>query len=214
MTQKILEKFNSVPCFSKQNLKLFQDNSDYSFDKNIQNWLARGTIKQLKKGLYVSERYVLAEKDITAYSEFIASKLVYPSYLSCEYVLQKYSLLTEAVYAITSVTSKTTRTIKNFLSPFVYYNLKEDLLIGFTELVYKNNKYWQATKAKAFFDYIYLRKNNFADFSQAELLELRINTDEFSKDDLREFKKYIQLSNDAKMRSFFIGFQKLCLSKN
>ncbi|MEK9165276.1 MAG: hypothetical protein AAB525_00235 [Patescibacteria group bacterium] len=214
MTQKILEKFNTLPCFSKQNLKLSQDNSNYSFDKNIQNWLARGIIKQLKNGLYVSERYILAEKDITAYSEFIASKLVYPSYLSCEYVLQKYNLLTEAIYTITSVTSKTTRTIKNFLAKFSYYNLKKELITGFMEFSYKNNKYWQATKAKALFDYIYLRKNNFFNFSLAELSELRLNTDEFSKNDLRELKKYIQLSNDVKMQKFFTNFQKLCLSKS
>ena len=79
----------------------------------------------MKNGLYVTEKYILLQKDISPYAEFVASKLVYPSYLSCEYVLQKYNILTEAVYTITSIIAKTTRKIENFLGSFKYYNLKK-----------------------------------------------------------------------------------------
>lgn len=197
MKKQILEKLDSLPCFSKKNLKLFQDNSDFSFDKNIQNWLKKGLIKKLKNGLYVTKNYFLNQKNKTDYVEFIAGKLVYPSYLSCEYVLQKYNILTEAIYTITSITTKTTRSIENFLGNFKYYNLKPELFIGFD----KKSNYFQASKAKALFDYIYLKKNNIKNIE-----DLRLNTDEINKQDWLEFKKYIKISKDSKM-------QKLCLNK-
>lgn len=197
MKKEILEKLNNLPCFSKANLKLFQDNSDFSFDKNIQNWLKKGLIKKLKNGLYVTKNYFLKQKSKTIYAEFTASKLVYPSYLSCEYILQKYNILTEAIYTITSITTKTTRSIENFLGSFKYYNLKPELFIGFE----RKNKYFQATKAKALFDYIYLKKNNIKNMQ-----DLRLNTDEINQADKQEFQKYIKLSKDSKM-------QKLCLNK-
>ena len=92
MKEEILKKFEELPYFTKANLKLFQDNSDFSFDKNIQNWLKKGLIKKLKNGLYVLGKYFLKEKEPTLYQEFIANKLVFPSYLSGEYVLQKNNI--------------------------------------------------------------------------------------------------------------------------
>jgi len=214
MQQKILEQLNTLPYFSKKNLRLFQNNSDFSFDKNIQNWLKKGLIKKLKNGLYVTEKYLLSEDDKAGYAEFIASKLVFPSYLSNEYVLQKYSILTEAIYVITSISLKTTRNIENFLGAFLYRNIKKELFTGLEQKQYRNNVYFQATKAKALFDYIYFRKDNFIDFSTKELEELRFNTDEITKKDLKEFKIYLKLAQNSKMRLFFDQFQKICWSRN
>jgi hypothetical protein len=54
-----------------------------------------------------------------------------PSYLRLEYVLQKYSILSESVFAFTSITVKTGRTYRNDLGDFVYRNIKKDLFSGF-----------------------------------------------------------------------------------
>jgi predicted transcriptional regulator of viral defense system len=203
MKEEILEKFEESPYFTKTNLKLFQDNSDFSFDKNIQNWLKKGLIKKLKNGLYCTEKYFLKEKEPTLYQEFIANKLVFPSYLSGEYVLQKDNILTEAIYSITSVTIKSTRNYENFLATFRYYNIKKELFLGFQEINFGKNKILIATRAKALFDFIYLKKNNFQEFSQKEIEEIRLNLDEIKKEDLKEFKKYIDLSKDKKMLNFY-----------
>ena len=40
------------------------------------------------------------------YAEYMANRLRLPSYLSLEYVLAKEGLIPEAVYALTSITSK------------------------------------------------------------------------------------------------------------
>jgi predicted transcriptional regulator of viral defense system len=203
MKEEILEKFEESPYFTKTNLKLFQNNSDFSFDKNIQNWLKKGLIKKLKNGLYCTEKYFLKEKEPTLYQEFIANKLVFPSYLSGEYVLQKDNILTEAIYSITSVTIKSTRNYENFLATFRYYNIKKELFLGFQEINFGKNKILIATRAKALFDFIYLKKNNFQEFSQKEIEEIRLNLDEIKKEDLKEFKKYIDLSKDKKMLNFY-----------
>ncbi len=203
MKEEILKQFERLPCFTKTNLRLFQDNSNFSFDKNIQNWLKRGIIKKLKNGLYVTEKYLLKEKESDLYQEFIANKFVYPSYLSGEYVLQKYNILTEAIYGITSVTAKSTRNYENFLAVFRYYNIKKELFLGWQEIDFRKNKILIATKAKALFDFIYLKKDAFQGFSQKEIEELRLNLDEMKTGDLKELKKYIDLSKNKKMFNFY-----------
>lgn len=210
MKAEILKQFEELPYFSKANLRLFQDNSDFSFDKNIQNWLKKGLIKKLKNGLYVTEKYFLQEKESGLYQEFIANKLVYPSYLSAEYVLQKYNILTEAVYSFTSITTKGTRSYENFLGTFRYYNLKKELFLGFQEVNFKKNKILTASLAKSLFDFCYFKKDNFQEFSQEEIEELRLNLDEIKKEDLKELKRYIDLAKDKKMFNFYKNLQKLC----
>ncbi|MBU2578530.1 hypothetical protein KKA09_00160 [Patescibacteria group bacterium] len=203
MKIEIFKKFEELPCFTKANLRLFQDNSDFSFDKNIQNWIKKGLIKKLKNGLYVTEKYILKEKEPTLYQEFIANKLLRPSYLSGEYVLQKYNILTEAIYGLTSITSKTTRGFENFFGVFRYYNLKKELFLGFKEINFGKFKILIASKAKSLFDFVYLKKNNFQEFSTKEIEEMRLNLDEINKKDLEELLKYINLSKNKKMFNFY-----------
>lgn len=210
MKKEILKQFENQPYFTKTNLRLFQDNSNFSFDKNIQGWIKKDLIKKLKNGLYVTEKYILKEKELTLYQEFMANKLLYPSYLSGEYVLQKYNILTEAVYSLTSITTKTTRCFENFLNVFRYYNLKKELFLGFNEIDYGKFKILIASKAKALFDFIYLKKNNFQEFSLKEIEEMRLNLDEINKNDLEEFGKYANLSKDEKIFNFCKNLKKLC----
>lgn len=86
--------------------------------------------------------------------------------------------------------------------------MKKELFCGFEQKVYNNNIYLEALKAKALFDYIYLRKNNFINFSMQELLDMRLKTDEITKKDLKELEKYVKLSQNYKMKIFYanLGF--------
>lgn len=209
MKQNLLEKLENLPYFSKGNLKLFQDNSDFSFDKNIQSWYKKKLIKKLKNGLYVTDRYISKQPELTMYKELIANTLVYPSYLSCEYVLQKHNLLTEATYTTTSITIKSTRVIENFLGTFHYGNLKKELFIGFQEIKYQKSTISIATKAKALFDFLYLKKQHFKNFSIQEINDLRLNLDELKKTDIMELKKYIQISGNTKLAKFYQNLKAL-----
>lgn len=200
MKEDIFKLFDETPCFTKQNLKLCFKGSDFSFNEKIKRALKNERILELKRGLYTTNLYYLKENDKSGFKEFVASKLRFPSYLSLEYVLTKYNLLTEATYPLTSITLKTTRTYQNFLGSYQYSNIKKDLYFGFEECSFGSNKYFIADKSKALFDFFYLKKN-LGNLKKEILENLRINWDNFSKSDFNLFKNYVLRSNSKKMEN-------------
>ncbi|MFH2062029.1 MAG: hypothetical protein ABIJ43_03520 [Candidatus Beckwithbacteria bacterium] len=197
---KNLDKLNSASYFSKNTLQqtvLVSDNTLYS---NIKRWLKQGRIIQLKRGLYVTSNYYTQTLKKEAYQEFIANKLKTPSYLSLEYVLQKYSLLTETVYAFTSITLKKPNTYKNKLGLFVYSNINKELFTGYKIINKDGFKIKEASKAKALFDFFYLRLLKVKNINKELLESFRLNLDEFSKNDQIEFMNYVDLSKIDKLK--------------
>jgi len=198
MKRDIFTPFEAIPCFTKQNLKVYFKGSDFALDERIKRALKKERIFMLKKGLYVTNIYYLKEVDKTGFKEFIASKLRFPSYLSLEYVLGKYNFLSEATYPLTSITTKVPRTYHNFLGTYKYSNIKEQLYFGFNEVSFYQNKYFIATKAKALFDFLYL-KNNLGNIEREILEDMRFNWDVFSKEDFELFKRYVSNAKSKKM---------------
>ena len=153
-----------------------------------------GYLKVLKKGLYVSAPfYEKTEKEL--YAEYMANRLRLPSYLSLEYVLAKEGLIPEAVYVLTSITSKTSRNFTNFMANYSYKNVKTKLFLTI-ELKSGGKKIYLASKAKALFDYFYLTK--MIDFDR-EILDTRINWGNFTRKDYEEFGRYAKLAQSKKM---------------
>ena len=71
--------------------------------------------------------------------------------------MAKYALLSEPVFAFTSVTTATTRVIKNGVN-FRYYSVTPELFTGYKiKYFFLGAPIWEATKEKAVFDYIYSR---------------------------------------------------------
>lgn len=169
---------------------------------NLKNWLKSGRIFQLKRGLYVTNNYYLrlGTEKTTTYSEFIAGRLREPSYLSLEYVLQKYGVLAESTYAFTSVTLKTGRKYGNFLGRFYYSSITPRLFTGFTPVTKAGFTYYEATLGKALFDYFYFRKTKLPKKITREFLEdLRFNREALTAPVLREFKGYCKLTGDRRL---------------
>src|SRR5262245_49587671 len=146
-----LVKLSSLSYFDKETLSQIIEVSENSLYADIKRWLKRGDLVHLKKGWYVTDAYLRSLADRDAYLDFLANKLREPSYLSLEYVLQKHGLLTEAVYALTSVTLKATRTYKNEFGVYFYRNIKEELFEGFRIVNRGGFEIKEATKAKALF---------------------------------------------------------------
>lgn len=199
MKEKIIEKVNDLPYFSKNNLKLFQDNADFTFNENIKKWLKKELMSKIKNGLYVT-RFYLDRRKKTEYEEFIANILTQPSYISLEYALQKYNILSEGAFSFSSVTTKSTRGYENFLGSFNYSSIKPELFCGFFEEKEASYPILIASKAKAIFDYVYFRKNI---YSAEAIEELRFNWEELDKKDFIELKKYIKMSKNKKMKMFY-----------
>lgn len=160
-----------------------------------------GKLIRLKKGLYATRKFVETVKmadNLSAYQEFLANLLCSPSYLSLEYILYEHNLLTEIPKNFTSIAKDKTAGFSNKLGNFFYHKVKEELFCGF-EIVKKDKfSISRATKAKALFDYLYLRKNSLSNEKAIE--ELRLNFDNFKKGDWLEFKKYVTLDKSAKMK--------------
>ena len=183
MYQKELEL---LPYFNKDAASVLIGKSGKNLDKKIAQLTKIGYLETLKKGFYVSSAY--GEKvPKEPYIEFVANILRTPSYISSEYVLAKEGLIPESVFSVTSITTKTPRSFSNFLGTFLYKNIKSELFTGYRESFWEDKIVYIATKAKALFDYFYLKKMGNI---EREIYDSRINWGNFSRDDLEEFEKY------------------------
>lgn len=194
--QKELE---ALECFNKSAAAALIGKTGKNLDQKISRLVKTGYLKVLKKGLYVSSPfYEAAVKE--PYAEYLANRLRQPSYLSLEYVLAKEGLIPEAVYTLTSISIKTSRNFFNFIGSFTYKNIKPNLFCGYRAKQWRDKTIYLASKAKALFDYLYLTK--LIDIDR-EILDLRINWNNFGKKDYREFSRYIRLSGSQKMAAVY-----------
>lgn len=196
------------PYFSKPELSLLLGKQGKNLDKKLSRLLQTGYLLQLKNGLYTTHLYALLYKD--TFPEYIANILYYPSYLSLEYVLQKEGLIPEAVYQYTSISAKTPRMYQNQIGIFTYNKIKSSLFTGYIEVAFHEHyRIKIATKAKALFDYFYLKPMQ--SIGSLQLIDdMRIQWDIFNEHDCEEFEHYIGLSESKKMKKIY-ALVKKCL---
>lgn len=187
MNEKILIPLESLPFFTKRALMVMEPVGEKTLSENIQRWVKKGTVVRLKNGLYVTKTHVDRFFSDGRYVELVANKLVIPSYLSLDYVLQKHGLLTEATYSITSVTTKSTRQYANKLGFFSYFSIHPDLYFGFEKKGFGKQTVFEAKISKALFDYFYLRLPGLPPGNKSVLEELRINWGNVSPENFRDF---------------------------
>jgi predicted transcriptional regulator of viral defense system len=173
--------------------------NEQALNANIKYWVKKGDLIRIKKGRYILKSFLEKEEDKESYLEYLANKIYQPSYLSCEYVMQKYGLLTEAVYGITSITTRKTKTFTNQLGQFTYYSITPSLFFDFEIKKYRNADILIAKKQKAIFDFLYLRFLKNAEISEKAVEELRINWENFNKGELAELKIYGKKSKNQRI---------------
>ena len=200
---RIMALAEKLPYFTLDDLLSIERNKNYLkilFSRQGKS----GEIIRLKKGVYASERYLLghlAQAEMDFYSEFLANILYQPSYLSLDYILYENNLLTEIPRNFTSMTKNKTANFFNKIGSFFYHKIKDELFCGF-EIVKKGDfTIFRASKAKALFDFLYLRKNSLINKRAFE--ELRINLENLMKSDLKELKKYIKIEGSKRMKEIF-----------
>lgn len=203
---KELKKLISLSYFNRNTLSQVVGGSENALYANIKRWIKNGVLIQLKRGLYVTPLYCDRIFNKNRYCEFLANKLKEPSYLSLEYVLQKHSILTEAVYALTSVTLKTKQRYQNQFGVFLYRNINERLFNGFRIVSAGGYQILEATKSKALFDYLYFRLLRMKNVDDGYLASLRLNLDALTVRDWKEFSQYCR---DAGAKKFELLAKKL-----
>ena len=184
----------NLPYLSKTALANYLDKNTNTLRNSISYWVKNKSLIRLKRGFYVFRNFLEKRDNLLYYSRFLATKMIEPSYLSKEFVLQDYQMLTDVVYGYSVITSKKTNSITNEFGAFDYRSIKKDLFTGFSVKSYGVMEWYIASKAKALFDYIYFNQNKFSEITESELLGLRLNLDVMQKSDWREYEKYLSKS--------------------
>ncbi len=199
-SKQILKLAGNLPYFGAADLAPIGEKRTH-LNIILSRYVKRGLMLHLRKNLYTTRTYLenAERRDVYSnYVEFIANKLYSPSYLSLDYVLYEHNMLTEIPRNITSVALRKTDSFSNELDTFIYHKIKEELFVGFEVIKKGDYSILKATKAKALFDFLYFRKRLLVDRQAVE--ELRLNLDNFSKDDLKELKEYVEKEGSPRMK--------------
>lgn len=199
--QELQKKTDDLLILDKKTLRNLETKED-TLDLNIKYWLKTNKLIKLKNGVYIPEEKWKREPEKDPYLEYIANQLLFPSYVSLEYVLAKYQLLTEAVTIVTSVTTKTGRTFNNDLAGFDYYSISERLFTGYYLKSFRGAFINMATKEKALFDFLYFR------FWEREptpdtIEDLRINWENLTTKEIKKSREFSELTNNKNIKKAF-----------
>ena len=207
--ENLLEQLKALPHFSKDSLYQLGKQlglTDSTVDTYISRFLKYKEILQLKNGLYTSSYFFNKNKSDISYSFYLANIIRTPSYVSLWSALQFYNLTTEAIYSITSVTPKVTRSYATKAGNFTYNSIKKELFSDFSLMKGKaadgqpmRLDFFIASPAKALFDLLYFKTHQFRGVQlkdiKALVEELRIDIDEMDKKEQLKFyamtKEYI-----------------------
>jgi hypothetical protein len=172
-------------------------------------WHQAGRVLRVKRGIYMPKDFYMRHHQDIDFPAAISAIINPLSYVSTVYVLQKHALLTEATYPVTAVTIKNTRDIVNDLGTFTYQHVTESLYHNFEQRGYFGITFYEATLAKALFDYLYLRPLSQVvrrkSFDLAE--ELRLNLAELPEQARNEFTRLVQQSGVPKMEAVLANFE-------
>lgn len=200
----ILSQLEQLPYFTIEAVKQLIDATkvtDSTLRTALFRWVKNGDLITLKKGVYMTREFYLLHRSKSEFASMVSAILIPQSYLSLTYILQRTGSLTDVTYPFTAVTLKQTRVIVNQLGTYTYRHIKPDLYMGFTIVNIFGIPVAQATRAKALFDFFYFRTVNLSATQPAIHLaeELRLNLDDFSSDDIKEFESYVERSQSRKM---------------
>lgn len=197
----IKNKTDKLLLFDKKSLKMLEKDSN-TLNANIKYWLKNSDLVALKKGTYLFKEKYDRENKKDDYMEYIANQLIQPSYVSLEYVMAKYQLLSEPVRAITSITVKNPREFYNKLGVWRYYALPQKLFTGYKIKYFRGSPIAEATKAKAVFDFLYLRFRRGMKASRQNIDDLRLNWENLNSQDFKELNSYFELIGQKRYEYF------------
>jgi len=151
--------------FTSQEFRRATGTTPASAKQLLVRYVQKGFVEKLKdnRGLYcLSGR--------RPHPWLLANRLWRPSYVSLETALSHYGCLPEAVYGVTSVTTRTTRSFESMGLSFVYQSMKPSAYSGYKSATLEGQTVWLAEREKAVADYLYfvhLRKKDLSETSVA-----------------------------------------------
>jgi predicted transcriptional regulator of viral defense system len=166
------ELFNDFTVFSLNDIRSVEPGFHR---RRLNEWQEKGYITKIIKGYYRFSDGLLNEKVLFE----TANRIYAPSYISFEMALSFYGLIPEAVYGMTSATTRRTRTFATPIGEFIYRTLSPRLFFGYRIVEYYRGKHFNtASPEKAVLDYFYLTPS----LKDSEAFEsLRIDREVFGK---------------------------------
>jgi len=157
---KLRKEINKIKksYFSFADLRKISHLNDVSLRVTLTRMLKAGELKRLSQGCYCLDE---SKVDFPK----MALEIYRPSYLSFEWVLGYYGILSQKSYSITLATMKRARRIELGDTTAEYHHLREDLFFAYVV----RDGYLLARKEKAFLDQAYLSLNGYARFDAGEM---------------------------------------------
>ena len=183
MKYQELKKAINRPIFTRDDILLA---GFTAYASQLSGWRKRGLIVMLKSGVYC-----FADRQASISREHVASILYTPSYISLESAMSHYGFIPEAVFTLTSVTTRTTRKVENVFGVFSYRKIHSRLFFGYVPIEVPGGKYLLAEPEKALLDYLYLNLGSIE--TEEDIRGLRLNGEELKKTlDEKKLETYLQ----------------------
>lgn len=149
------QKTEELPYFETKELRLVLG-TDFTSTTliNLKNWVNKGYLTMLRRGLYI-----ISEAKNAIDSMAFATKIYAPSYVSLETALSFYGIIPEAVFTVTSVTTRKTKEFKTPVGNFSYQKIKKESFGGFETKKQDTTSFNLALPEKALVDFFYLNRN-------------------------------------------------------
>ena len=179
--ETFLERFGDCPLVEPPMVYAGEPNPQ-AIQAQLSRWVSAGRLIKLARG-----KYVLAHpyRKVEAPLEYVANRLVYPSYVSFERALAWYGLIPETAAVVTSATTGRPRVAENALGTFRYRHIHRRLFWGCEAITHQQLECIIAFPEKAILDLFYFRRGV---ATPEEIREMRFqNLDTLDPDRLRAF---------------------------
>lgn len=183
-------KFKDDQIIDARNLINFFGHIDR---RRLYEWQKKGYIKKITNNYYI---FSDANIDDTTL-KMIASRIYKPSYIGLESALSYYGLIPEAVFRISSVTTRKTKTFKTSLAQFSYRYIHKRLFWGYSLKNIGTHTFFISDQEKTILDYLYL--NPHID-DESAFGELRLNKEQIQNLlDPHRLEKYLNIFSMARL---------------
>lgn len=146
------------PLISDTEIEVLLGNSANSRYGVVKRALAKGELLHLRRGLYLLNPSLIKRSE---HPFAIAQRMYGPSYISLESALNYHDLIPEAVYGITSVTTKRRKSFPTPIGVFSYTPLPQaNFYCDVQREVNDDIAYFIANPWKAICDYVYCHKHD------------------------------------------------------
>ena len=185
-------KFQNQPIIDTRNIA----NALGPLDRRrLFEWQKKGYIKKITNNFYLFTDNQINDTSL----KIIANTVYSPSYIGLESAMSHYGLIPEAVYQVTSITSRKTKIFKTQIAEFSYRTIKKSCFWGYALAHDKTHAYYISDPEKTILDYFYLNPHQSDPDSIAELrLNKQICREMFK---LKTFEKYLKIFQNKKLES-------------